>query len=301
MCSPLDCLQKLVRNCDNRHNEGARPGDTEFRATARLTRGTDKGGVTVGTAEPAGKDRFWDLYSRVYDSVYTLMPYRQLLWDTYQSLDLHDGMRVLDAGCGTGNFEHFIQQKNPPSVAIDAIDFSASMLARARRKCRDFEGVSFQRADLTARLPFDDATFDRVLSINVLYALPDPDFTTSELLRVLKPDGFLAITSPAPEFAVSVLVADHFRRVRNIWGTGRRIGTVVKSAGVLGASGATQWALNSLVINRRESDGEYRSLDDEQMADLFDRHRADGVASFDVGRALVDQNIFATAVKVAAA
>ena len=90
-----------------------------------------------------GVDGFWDLYSRVYDSVYQLMPYRKLLWDTYQALDLRPGMRVLDAGCGTGNFEHFVHQKNPPSVCIDAIDFSASMLSIAGRKNAGLDNVAF--------------------------------------------------------------------------------------------------------------------------------------------------------------
>ena len=45
-------------------------------------------------------------------------------------------MRVLDAGCGTGNFEHFIAEKNHPPVRIDAVDFSPEMLARARAEVR---------------------------------------------------------------------------------------------------------------------------------------------------------------------
>jgi len=249
----------------------------------------------------AARDGFWDLYSRVYDSVYSLMPYRQLLWDTYQSLELESGMRVLDAGCGTGNFEHFIHSKQPPPVRIDALDFSAEMLARARNKCRGLDNVSFARGDLSMPLPFEDATFDRVLSINVLYALPDPDFTTGELLRVLKPDGILVVTSPAPEFAVSALVANHFGRVKNIWGARRKVATVIKSAGILAASGAAQWALNEFVINRRESGGEYQSLDMQEVRDLLDRHSSSELSSFRVGRALADQNIFATAIKAAPA
>lgn len=253
------------------------------------------------TVEAAGKDGFWNVYSRVYDSVYTLMPYRQLLWDTYQALDLRPGMRVLDAGCGTGNFEHFIHQKQPPLVSIDAVDFSPKMLDRASGKCASLGNVTFSRANLTTRLPFEDATFDRILSINVLYALPDPDFTVSELLRVLKPDGLLVVTSPAPEFAVSALVVDHYKRVKNIWGAHRKVATVVKSTGVFAVSGIAQWILNNLVINGRESSGEYRSLDQLEMTNLFDRRRSDGVGSFSVVRALADQNIFATAVKAASA
>jgi ubiquinone/menaquinone biosynthesis C-methylase UbiE len=252
-------------------------------------------------ASSAGVDRFWDLYSRVYDSVYQLMPYRKLLWDTYQALDLEPGMRVLDAGCGTGNFEHFVHQKNPPRVHIDAIDFSAAMLSVASKKNVDLANVAFSRGDLSRPLPYPDASFDRILSINVFYALPDPDFTMRELLRVLKPSGVIVVTSPTPEFAVAALVVDHFKRVKNIWGIWRKVSTVATSVAVFAVSGVAQWGLNNFVINRREAGGAYHSLDTEGLSDLLKRCIPDGVGEFVVGRALADQNTFATAVKTMAA
>ena len=95
----------------------------------------------------------------------------------------------------------------------------------SRRRRTPIWTTSRSRAgNLSSPLPFPDATFDRILSINVLYALPDPDFTMRELLRVLKPNGVIVVTSPAPEFAVTALVIDHFKRVKNIWGAWRKVG-----------------------------------------------------------------------------
>jgi SAM-dependent methyltransferase len=139
----------------------------------------------TATEVGAEHDRFWDTYSIYYDSVYRLMPYRKLLWDVLQALELEPGMRMLDAGCGTGNLEHFIAQKNPPPVAIEAIDFSPAMLSRARAKCAGLDYIRFTQANLDARLPFDDSTFDRIVSINVLYTLPNQDASVAEILRVL--------------------------------------------------------------------------------------------------------------------
>jgi len=242
-------------------------------------------------------DGFWDLYARVYDNVYQLMPYRKLLWDTLQSLELEAGMRVLDAGCGTGNLEHFMAQKDLPAVSIDAVDFSPGMLEMAAEKCRGLDFVSFQQLDLSAALPFGDATFDRIVSVNVLYALPNPDATLRELLRVLKPSGTLVITSPSPDFRVSALVVDHFRRVKNIWGVRRRAQTIARSMWLLVAGGMAQWFLNSFVINRREAEGQYRSLDAQGMRDLLGRRGQEGLRDFDVTLALADQNVFARGVK----
>ncbi len=256
---------------------------------------------TTPVAPASGVDGFWDIYSRVYDSVYQLMPYRALLWDTYQALDLEPGMRVLDAGCGTGNFEHFVHEKNPPKVCIDAIDFSEAMLSIASKKNADLDNVTFSAGNLSSPLPFPDASFDRILSINVLYALPDPDFTMRELLRVLKPNGVIVVTSPAPEFAVSALVIDHFKRVKNIWGVWRKVARVTRSLGIFVVSGIAQWVLNNFVINRREADGAYHSLDSDELSALLRRCIPEGAGEFSVGRALADQNIFATAVKAMAA
>ena len=253
------------------------------------------------SADGVRPDGFWDLYSRVYDSVYTLIPYRGLLWQAYEALGLRPGMRVLDAGCGTGNFEHFISAKNPPSIHIEALDGSEGMLAIARRKCRELEYVHFSAADLNGALPFEDGTFDRVVTINVLYALDDPDRVLNELLRVLRPKGVLVISTPLPTYSVSPLIADHFRRLRNIWGWHRRIGRALESLWVLVTGGAAQWMLNNVVINSREASGTYHSLDREELEELLQRNRRQGLGQYDISLASADQNVFATAVKTATA
>jgi ubiquinone/menaquinone biosynthesis C-methylase UbiE len=255
----------------------------------------------TSAAADAKSDGFWDLYSRVYDSVYHLIPYRGLLWQAYEALQLGPGMRVLDAGCVTGNFEHFISGKNPPAIQIDALDASAGMLKIARRKCRDLDYVCFSAGDLNGALPYEDGTFDRVVTINVLYALKDPDQAIEELLRVLKPDGVLVISSPLPSYSVSPMIADHFRRLRNIWGLRRRIARALDTVWTLVTGGAAQWLLNNVVINGREAAGAYRSLDRSDLESLLQRQRSRGMGAYEICLASADQNLFATAVKTAVA
>jgi ubiquinone/menaquinone biosynthesis C-methylase UbiE len=253
------------------------------------------------SADGKRMDGFWDLYSRVYDSVYHLIPYRGLLWQAYEALELGPGMRVLDAGCGTGNFEHFISQKCPPPLRIDALDASDGMLSIARRKCRSLDYVSFSAGDLNRALPFADGTFDRIVTINVLYALEDPERVVTELLRVLKPHGVLVISSPLPSYSVSLMIADHFRRLRNVWGVRRRVARLIETVWTLATGGVAQWLLNTFVINRRESDGVYRSLDRAELEGLLQRRCTEGLGGYDICLASADQNLFATAVKTAAA
>jgi ubiquinone/menaquinone biosynthesis C-methylase UbiE len=246
-----------------------------------------------------GRFGFWDVYSRCYDSVYSLMPYRKLLWDSYQALDLLPGMDVLDAGCGTGNFELFLAEKDPPPVRIEAIDFSAAMLSTAGKKCRAMAHVRFRQANLNSALPYPDSTFDRIISINVLYALEDRDRTMREFLRVLKPGGKMIITSPTPEFKMTPLLIDHFGRVRNIWGTRRKARAVLESIRVLSTTGLGSAALNVLVINRRETAGRYRSPSHADLLSSLERLGEGVLREISVGPAMADQNVLATATKAA--
>ncbi len=103
--------------------------------------------------------------------------------------------RVLDAGCGTGNYSIALAKAG---FHVIGTDFAAGMLTKAREKIDlDLsENVSFQQADLNAPLDFPGGYFDQIISISVLQAVPHPDFTLSELCRVLKPRGTIVLSLP---------------------------------------------------------------------------------------------------------
>lgn len=249
------------------------------------------------TVVPADSDGFWNTYSTYYDSISRLMPYRKMLWDVLEALELEPGMRVLDAGCGTGNLERFIAEKDQLPARIDAIDFSPSMLARAQAKCAELDSVRFTHADLEGRLPFDDAVFDRVVSIHVLYALENQDATVRELLRVLKPNGKLVLANPKPEFSWGPLAAEHFHRIGNIWGASRRAKAVAGSVLTLSTTAVGSFVMNSLVINRRERSGDYHSMGLPEMQAFLEQRGTDGLGDFRIEQAMAEQSLLATASK----
>jgi SAM-dependent methyltransferase len=86
--------------------------------------------------------------------------------------------RVLDAGCGAGDFALFITA--PEVIGIDS---SAAMIERARTR-----GLEARHAEIE-ELPFDDSEFDVVTCNWVLYHLGDLDRGLAELARVLRPGG----------------------------------------------------------------------------------------------------------------
>ncbi len=103
--------------------------------------------------------------------------------------------RVLDVGCGTGALAVTAAQRWP-NVTVDAIDASDGMLAIARADLAERPAavrarVRFAQA-FADRLPFEDATFDVVVSAFVLQLVPSVPRALREMRRVLRPGGRLA-------------------------------------------------------------------------------------------------------------
>lgn len=116
--------------------------------------------------------------------------------------------RVLDAGCGPGQFAIVVAERLP-ETEVSGIDLAPTMIALARSHARASPAAKrlhFEEADVAA-LPFPDAHFDAVLSTGSIKHWPDPLAGLRELYRVLAPGGraFVAeMNRLAPPDAVAV-------------------------------------------------------------------------------------------------
>ena len=105
-----------------------------------------------------------------------------------------EGKSLLDVGCGTGRHAIALAQRG---AKVTALDFSDGMLAQARAKDAA-DAVTFVQHDLAQRLPFEDASFERVLSCLVLEHIADLHLLFSEMGRVCSPGGSIVVTAMHP-------------------------------------------------------------------------------------------------------
>lgn len=118
-----------------------------------------------------------------------------LLEDLLEDLELEPGMRVMDLGCGLGMTSTFLAREF--GVQVTAVDPWIAAAANERRFARDGVAglVSAVSAD-ARRLPFDESSFDVVISIDAFHYFGTDDLYIGEITRFLRPGGTLAIASP---------------------------------------------------------------------------------------------------------
>lgn len=110
------------------------------------------------------------------------------------------GHRLLDVACGTGVVAVTAARRGARATGLD---LTPALLERAREHAR-IAGVEvdFHEGDVEA-LPFDDASFDVVVSQFGHMFAPRPDVAVGEMLRVIKPGGTIAFSTWPPELFVA--------------------------------------------------------------------------------------------------
>jgi SAM-dependent methyltransferase len=111
-------------------------------------------------------------------------------------IPIEPGTRVLDVACGTG------QMAFPAAAAgarVTGIDIAPGLIEQARARAES-EGakIRFDEGDAEA-LPYEDGSFDLVISLIGAMFAPRPELVASELMRVCRPGGRIVMGNWTPE------------------------------------------------------------------------------------------------------
>ena len=113
-------------------------------------------------------------------------------WHRYAwAAQLVEGLHVLDAACGEGYGSHLLARH---AARVDGVDIDPQAIEHARTKYIQ-DMLDYHQAS-ALELPFADDRFDCVVSFETLEHLTEHDELMTEFRRVLKPGGFLIISSP---------------------------------------------------------------------------------------------------------
>ena len=140
--------------------------------------------LSVAAVENHFVEGVYDKLAKVYDLFFgpTLHPGRL---QAIKRMNIQPGERVLEVGVGTGiNLDLY-----PRDAAITGIDYTASMLEKARERAARLDGpVRLLQMD-AADLRFADDAFDIVYAPYLISVVPDPVKVAQEMRRVCRPGG----------------------------------------------------------------------------------------------------------------
>lgn len=145
------------------------------------------------TLQPDQDPTCWDDHVLVYEQVFE--PFSSsLAAAAVASLGLPPGARCLDVGCGSGGAALMLAASG---INVDAVDASSAMIARVRARAQQ-KGVTdnVHAAVMDGQaLAFADDSFDAALSVFGIILFPDAVRGLSELHRVVRPGGKIAVVT----------------------------------------------------------------------------------------------------------
>ncbi|WP_315714173.1 MULTISPECIES: class I SAM-dependent methyltransferase [unclassified Bradyrhizobium] len=145
----------------------------------------------MGDIDRAGVEKAYERWAPIYDLVFGKV-FDQGRQSTIAEADRIGG-RILDVGVGTGlSLSDYAR-----TTKICGVDISEPMLRRAQARVRELKLLNVETlAVMDAKhLAFPDNFFDAVVAQYVITAVPDPEATLDDFIRVLKPGGELILVN----------------------------------------------------------------------------------------------------------
>lgn len=137
-----------------------------------------------------------DYFVRFMDVINSLAIFREYKRQAIEMMDIRPGHQVLEVGCGTGEEVRYMGELVGEAGWVTGVDVSQTMIDAARqRSLGSGLPVVFRVAD-AHHLDFAENTFDACGCFSVFEIVHDPAQALSELVRVTKPGGRVAVPGP---------------------------------------------------------------------------------------------------------
>ena len=186
----------------------------------------------------------------------------RLIWGTntaafYRDIarlsELPAGTSVMDIPCGGG--VAFRGLRPEQELHYVAVDLSPVMLRRAQAEAdrRGIHWIEFTEADVEA-LPFDERSFDLVVTYTGLHCFPDPPAAIREMARVLRPGGELRGTTVVRRAGIRQEAFVRLLQLGGVFGPGHTLAeleTSLADAGLVKVSVSRNGALAYFSARRR--------------------------------------------------
>ena len=131
-----------------------------------------------------------------------------------KSVGIRGGMRILDLGTGSG-YLAFPMAREDPDCEVIGLDIVSGALeaGRARAEAEGIRNLSFVNYD-GMDFPFEDGSFDLIVTRYALHHFPDIEHSMGEMGRVLKKGGMLFLSDPCPNACDRERFVDDYMRLK---------------------------------------------------------------------------------------
>lgn len=148
---------------------------------------------------------FYESFADDFDSKMNMYDTKKRVEVFYNELLTEDlkGKKLLDAGCGTGWFSKAAYDRG---ANVTSMDLGEGLLSKVAKKCDSNRVVGS-----ILEMPFEDNSFDFVVSSEVIEHVPDPLKAIDEIHRVLKPGGKVVLSTPNRLWYFSIWIANKLK------------------------------------------------------------------------------------------
>jgi len=145
---------------------------------------------------------FYESFASEFDSKMNMYDTLKRVSVFYEELltENIEGKLLLDAGCGTGWFSKAAVERG---AKVTSMDLGEGLLEEVKKKC-----TSKRIVGSILEIPFEENSFDIIVSSEVIEHIPNPLDAIDELYRVLKPGGTLILSTPNRLWYFSLRIAN---------------------------------------------------------------------------------------------